>query len=504
MGTLPEVDNYLWLLLPLLALGAFMVLIEVLRRRAIFFHSLRVALYLLGISLAFELSLWQMPPAWGQSLAPYGRALYIFTGLVFLIHITDGLLIGYFLGRIKKRHVPPILRKAGILTAYFISAMVILRSCLNLDVTSLVATSAVVSFVVGLASQDLLGSILAGIVIGVERPIVRDNWIHINDLEGRVVDITWRRTLLKTRDGDFVLLPNSEVMKKTILNHTLPDKLHRVTLKVGVHYRHPPNQVKNAMMAAASHCPYVLASPEPSVFLEEFGDSSINYRLNAWIRAYDKLEQIRDQINTHIWYQFKRRGIEIPFPIRTVVRPRPQKAPQEAMEEKIKRIMPLLEKTPFFETVPSDELWEIARRLKMGSYGAGEVLVRQGASGRSMFMIISGKAKVLAGTGAGQKHLVARLDRGDIFGEMSLLLGQPRNATVQLEEDSELIEFSPGLFKDMIERHSGLLEHLSALVESRQSENTELKAMFAREKIKTKEGRVSAILGRIKRVFGVL
>ena len=500
---MPEVDNYLWLFLPLLTLGAVIASIEVLRRKALFFQSLRIAFYLLGLSLAFELSLWQMPLGWAEKISPYGRALYIFTGLVFLIHIIDGFFVGYLRVHLRKRHVPPILRKAGILAAYFISALVILRTCLDLDVTSLVATSAVISFVVGLASQDLLGSILAGIVIGVERPIVRDNWIHINDLEGQVVDITWRRTLLKTRDGDFVLLPNSEVMKQTILNHTLPDKLHRVTLTVGVHYRHPPNQVKNAMLAAGSHCPLVLTSPAPSVFLEEFGDSSISYRLNVWIRDYDKLEQIRDQINTLIWYQFKRRGIEIPFPIRTLHRPSPQKAPQKAMEDNIRRIMPLLERVPFFETVPPDDLWEIARRLKLGTYGAGEILVRQGESGRSMFMIISGRAKVLAGTGSSEKHMVATLDQGDIFGEMSLLLGQPRNATVQLEDDSEIIEFSPGLFKDMIEKHGGLLEHLSGLVESRQSENAELKAMFAQQKIRTKEGRVSAILGRIKGVFGV-
>ncbi len=494
---------YLNLLLLLIIYGLFTLAWQLLSRRLKVLGWFSFPLHLLVLGFCLRLASWRIPLSGMARLQPYAEALVIYAGLVLAVNALERLVVGYFLVRVQRRTVPDILRRFLLLLAYFVMALIIGRSYLRLDVTSLLATSAVLSFVLGLASQDLLGSILAGIVIGVERPIDYDNWVNIDNQEGKVVDITWRRTRIVTRNGDFIMVPNSQVMKNTITNYTLPDRRHRVTQKVGVHYRHPPNQVKDAMLAAARQCSAVLATPPPSVFLREFGDSSIVYRLNAWIDDYDRLEQIKDELNTYIWYQFNRRGIVIPFPIRTLHRPPRPLGRQEEQEQLVDRVVPLLEVSPYFQGIPPESLAETARRLELGTFGAGEVIFREGDAGRSLFMVVSGRAQVLKQAPGGSRRLLAELGSGEVFGEMSLLLGQERSATVRLSQDSELIEIGPHLFKDLVDQFPNFLEHLSEVVETRRHEIEELKALFESERIRTREGRVRAVLNHIRSALGI-
>ena len=496
--SLSDPQTYLWLLLPLLAYLALASFLELAIRRKPSLSKLRLPLHLIILGLGLELSLFHMPPGWSKLLAPYARALMAFGVVVLVIQAVEGLSIGYFMVRLRGRHVPPILRRFVLLVAYFLVATIILRTYLNLDVTSLVATSAVVSFVVGLASQDLLGSILAGVVIGVERPIVLGDWVTINQHEGRVVDITWRHTSIETRDNDVIVLPNSQIMKQAFTNHTRPDPLHRVTLRVGVHYRHPPNQVKQTMIAAARLCPHVLETPAPNVFLEEFGDSAITYRLNMWIDDLAMLERVREQVNTLIWYQFRRGGIEIPFPIRTLHRPTQEVPAETASQQMAARLLPLLNESDLFASIPGESLEKLARRMRLETYGGGEALFQEKQTGRSMYMLVSGQAQVVKKVkGRGEQEL-AVVGPGAVLGEMSLLLDQPRSATVRLLEDSQVIRLGPRVFKQLASDHPEFLEHLSELVEARSFENQELLAMFKEQKAETKEGRLQAVLSRIR------
>jgi small-conductance mechanosensitive channel/CRP-like cAMP-binding protein len=496
--SLSDPQTYIWLLAPL---GAYLVLaliLELAIRRIPALAKLRLPLHLIMLGLGLELSLWRMPAGLAGTLSPYGKALLAFGAVVLVIQAVEGLSVGYFMVRLRGMHVPPILRRFLLLMAYFLVATIILRTYLNLDVTSLVATSAVVSFVVGLASQDLLGSILAGIVIGVERPIALGNWITIEGREGRVTDITWRRTMIQTRDNDIIILPNSQVMKQAITNHTMPEPLHRVTMSVGVHYRHPPNLVKQTMAAAARLCPHVLESPAPTVFLEEFGDSAITYRLNLWIDDFTLLEKVREQVNTLIWYQFKRAGIEIPFPIRTLHRPVKEMPAETANQEMAARLLPLLNESELFAGVPGEVLEKLALRMRLETYGGGEVLFAENQTGRSMYMLVSGQAQVVKQVqGRGEQEL-AVVGPGAIVGEMSMLLDQPRSATVRLVEDSQVISMGPMVFKQLASDHPAFLEHLSQLVEARSHDNEELLAMFKEKKAETQEGRMQAVLSRIR------
>lgn len=499
-----DIATYLWLFVPVGIYCAVAILVQILKGRLAFIRAVSTAIHLIALGLCLRLAVvYYLPPSVGGPLGPYSVALLIFAGLVLFLQAVEALAVGYFMGRLQNRQLPLVLRKAVLMVAYFVVALIIMHGYLDLNVTSLVATSAVVSFVVGLAGQDLLGSILGGIALAVERPITKDNWVVIDGQEGRVVDVTWRRTRIETRDGDFVLVPNNLVMKDTVTNYTMPDRRHRLRIKVGVHYRHPPNMVKASMLAAAKMCSDVLDSPSPSVYIRDFGESSIVYRLNAWIDGQARREQISDEVRTHIWYQFQRDGIIIPFPIVTLHREAGQADEDRAAAERAERIAPVLRASPIFAGMPTEAVNQAAMSFGTATYGEGEVIFHEGDKGSSFYIILTGQASVIAHVGGGAQTRLATLGPGDCFGEMSLLLDQNRGATIRLEQDSELIEVQREQFKALVEDHPEALEYLTTLVEERSRDNKELMAMFADQTVESRPGRMRAVLGRIKSVLGI-
>ena len=215
--------------------------------------------------------------------------------------------------------LPPLLPPVAMGLIYLVTLLVTLKlSFPTWQMTALVATSAVTSLVLGLALQPILGNFFSGIVISLERPFRINDWIRFGDTEGRVVDITWRTTHLRTRDNDNLVIPNGQIADQAILNYFYPHPLHMERVVVGVHYRTPPYRVKQALMDVADRIDTVLEKPSPAVYLLDFGDSAITYELRIWIEDFAHKPRILSHVRSEIWEEFRRRGITIPFPIRTL------------------------------------------------------------------------------------------------------------------------------------------------------------------------------------------
>ncbi len=215
--------------------------------------------------------------------------------------------------------LPALLPTVTMWTAYVITGLLIISLAFpDRDLTPLLASGAVTSLVLGLALQPILGNFFSGIVISLEKPFRIKDWIRVGDTEGRVVAITWRTTHLRTRDNDNLLIPNSKIADQEVLNYFYPHPLHLERIYVGVHYRTPPYRVKQAMLQAAGRVEGVLEKPSPAVYLHSFDESSITYELRAWLEDIAHMPRIANLIRCEIWEEFRRRGITIPFPIRTL------------------------------------------------------------------------------------------------------------------------------------------------------------------------------------------
>ncbi len=226
--------------------------------------------------------------------------------------------------------VPPLLPRVTRFFIYVVSGVIIVSVAFPEDnVGPLLATSAVTSLVLGLALQPILTNFFAGVVIALERPFRINDWIQVGEHEGRVTQITWRTTSIRTRQNDTVIFPNANMARETLTNYLYPHPLHMSRIYVGAHFLTPPHKVKAAMLAAASSVDGVLARPSAEVYVSNFDESSITYELRAWVDDMGPLRRIESTLRTEIWEHFRRRDIVIPFPIRTLeISPRAGSKPE--------------------------------------------------------------------------------------------------------------------------------------------------------------------------------
>ena len=254
--------------------------------------------------------------------------LLLFCGITLVLRLLGLYLFEIHLYAQKGVRTPPLLTAVAMALVYLITGLITLRFTIpNLDVTPLVATSAVTSLVLGLALQPILSNFFAGLVISVERPFRINDWIKVGDHEGRVVTITWRTTHLRTRDNDNLVIPNSKLADERVLNYYYPHPMHMERIKVGAEYKTPPYRVRRALLEAAAGVAGALDKPSPDVYVLSFDDNAILYELRVWTDDVVQGPRIASEIRARIWEEFKKAGITVPHPIRTLeLPPRPRRA----------------------------------------------------------------------------------------------------------------------------------------------------------------------------------
>jgi small-conductance mechanosensitive channel/CRP-like cAMP-binding protein len=322
-------------------------------------------------------------------------------------------------------------------------------------------TSAVGAVVIGFALQDTLGNTFAGLAIQVEKPFRADQWVRIGSYEGRVVAITWRATRLVTKTGDAVIVPNNVVSKEAITNFSEPTSATRLFIEVGASYSTPPNEVKAAIAVSLADAPLVLAEPAPEVMVADFGASSITYRVRFWVADYGQDDLARDQVRTCIYYALSRKGIEIPFPIRVNYH-RTEAGSAVSLEER----RGFIDAVDMFAPLSAEDRERLAGVARERLFGAGQTVVRQHDPGDSMFVIGRGTVRITIEPGHAE---VTRLRAGAYVGEMSLLTGQPRTATVSAVEDSLLLEIGAADFRQIALTQPAVFEQVTRAVADRQA-----------------------------------
>jgi small-conductance mechanosensitive channel/CRP-like cAMP-binding protein len=320
------------------------------------------------------------------------------------------------------------------------------------------------AIVLGFAAQDTLGNAFAGLAIQIERPFRVGHWITAAEHEGRVVEITWRATKVQTKTGDLIVLPNSFVAQQAIHNHSSPSMQTRLFVDVGVAYETPPNEAREAILDAMRRVGRILATPLPDVLLAEFGDSAITYRARFWVDGFEQTEVAKSEVRIAIAYELRRRNIEIPWPIQIqYTREEPRRDSPE-LREAYRRIIAAV---PVLASLSDEAHRALAIASNERLFGDGEVIVREGDSGRTMFVVRRGRVAITIGPDA---KLVAVTDVGGYFGEMSLLTGDPRSATVRAQGDTTVLEIDADAFRTYVHSHPAVIDQLAAAAAQRRQE----------------------------------
>lgn len=298
-----------------------------LRRSLTIVRQLSFVLYVSAIAAAlgvYTVAGGPLPPDFQQVF----RWLVVFLAAIAILRLVGLYVFNIHFRAHRGMQLPPLLAPAAQGAAYLLTAFVLLRVWFpDLNLGPLLATSAVTSLVLGLALQPILGNLFAGIVISLEKPFRLDDWIKVGQIEGRVVEITWRTTHVRTRDNDNLIIPNGRIAEEYVLNYYYPNQLHLARVYVGAHYCAPPYRVRRALLECVPGVDGALEKPSPEVFVKEFAESAISYELRVWIKDIAEVDRIKSDLTGRIWESFKRHHITIPFPIRTLEfapRPKPQ------------------------------------------------------------------------------------------------------------------------------------------------------------------------------------
>jgi len=432
-------------------------------------------------------------------------AATIMLGTNAVLQILNLLLWDYLLKRQGDIHIPRLVIDIINFVVLTLVAFAVLNGIFGVRLTAFLVTSTVLSAVIGLSLQDILGNLFAGLALQMERPYKLGEWITVDEKEGRVSQMNWRTLTITTRTGDAVIIPNATISKGIVTNYSRPEKLHMCRVRVGMAYDSAPGEVKRVITAALAGTEGVLKAPPPEVLLDDFDDYSIIYDSRFWISDYTRDPQIEDAVRSHIWYNLQRAGLSIPFPIRDVtVRSVTDENESKAREEFKSEVIRGLRRVELFSPLDRMQVQDLAESSAKFLYARGETLVRQGSSGDSLFIIIKGEVDVSVSSAVGPDIHLATLSRGDYFGEMSLLTGELRSATVKARTETEVIVVEKAGLADLLETEPAILEPLSEMLQKRLDQLSSMVSDSTEEMERRVEPeRRDHLLTRIRDFFGM-
>jgi small-conductance mechanosensitive channel len=417
-------------------------------------------------------------------IAALCRVFEFFPDLLPWMDLTAVLLLGWAIARLAfmflielplflrgKPPLPKITRDFVLLLCYAVLGLILLRSHGNANLTGLITTSAVLTAVIGLGAQTTLRSFFSGLSLQLERPFETGDWIRVGEYEGKVISISWKSTRILTRDNTVVYIPNEDLLTGKSINYSRPEPEFISKIPIGLEYGAPPNKIREVLLDVVGRHPGAATFPPPEVRLTGFGDFAINYEIRFMCKDFAVAERIKAEIRNQIWYALKRNDIRIPFPIRDVSFAHIERVHQAKFAAETQAaIAEELSRVPVMAALSPEERALLASRVRVLPYGAGETVVREGEPGDSMYIIHAGACEILKDDGHGSSSRVAVIQKGDFFGEMSLLTGEKRTATVRAIEDSRFIFIDKPLFGELISAKPEIQSFLAEVLAKRQQQ----------------------------------
>ncbi|HPQ80895.1 MAG TPA: mechanosensitive ion channel family protein [bacterium] len=399
-----------------------------------------------------------------------------------------------------RTHIPRITRDLVLLVAFSAAFLVILRIRGGVNLVGLITTSAVLTAVVGLAAQNFLGNIFSSLTIQIEQPFRIGDWIEYSNAVGKVVSIGWQTTHIMTFEEELVIIPNLDVAKAVVKNHSRPTKRHAMKIEIGVEYGAAPATVRDTLMALCRQEPRVLADPKPEIRVTDYGDFAITYQMRFFYNDFEVSPNLRADMMNSVWYGLRRAGIKIPFPIRDVQHRHVERKHEENEARRLRaEALSRLGDVPILAPLSKEALKDIAEKLSIEAFGDGEAIVHQGDPGDTLYLIREGSCDVEVKEGSGPPAVVTRLDPPSFFGEMSLLTGEPRSATVRARGETSVFSISKAIFAGVLASHPEVSENLANALASRQLETSGVVGRIREEQ----ERHASRLLIRIKTFFGI-
>jgi len=397
----------------------------------------------------------------------------------------------------KQPEASSLLKTVSSIVIYIVAFFIIFQTQYpDVPLTPLFTGSTILGIVVGLALQETLGNLFAGIAMQADQPFQVGDVISIGKNGTGVVEaISWRGVKIRTFQNKILVISNA-VLGKEIIEVAPKRNLNARTVLFNTEYSESPTKIIQIVREAVRQAENVTNKIRPVVRIRNLAEGGVEWEVKYWLEDYTKHNDTDALIRERIWYVFRREKIAFSEPNITVYRE--SKPPEIAPEVVVDAITEHLNQLSIFAPLSEEETRQIANASKSRVYAPGEAIVRQGNEGTSMFVVLRGSVKVQISENSYQKT-INHLGKDDFFGEMSLLTGEPRSATVIAEEETEVLQIRKEAVKPIFENNPDLVTTIVELIEERRE------SLAANDEGQTDESSESrkTVMGSIRRFFGL-
>jgi small-conductance mechanosensitive channel/CRP-like cAMP-binding protein len=455
------------------------------------------------------------------SLRESGKAL-----MLKIIHSLIWLIGAYFVNQIinflfwrkyhattKKSQAPKLFKEILVIFVYLIVISVIIGYVFKKPLTGLWATSSVTALVLGFALRNIILDLFSGIAVHVEQPFVVGDWILVDQnfsnepITGIVLDINWRSTYLKTEENSLVIIPNSLITTQAVITNFSKGSLpSRYEVNFTLDYSVPSQRAIRVLMAGAMeaimHEGFVREN-EPQVLIDQTNELGIVYSLRYWILPWHKLSPswAKSIIQSKVLEHLDAAGLTLAYPKEDIYYSS-MPVRQLGSENEADRIK-LLSKIDLFTMLTPDEIENLSNRLLRREFRKDTDIVRVNETGDSMFILLEGLLNVTIVNSNGLAVKVAQISPGNYFGEMSLLTGETRSATVTAASDSIVFEITRESFNEILSLRVNIIDRISENIAARKSSNEKLLSGTTEDPRKSQLDYKLKLINSIKAVFKI-
>jgi small-conductance mechanosensitive channel/CRP-like cAMP-binding protein len=378
--------------------------------------------------------------------------------------------VGYRLRR--SGPAPELLRQLVSLLVFGFLLGLLCKVILSVSLPALLTTSAIITAVLGLALQETLGNLFSGIGLAIEHTVQVGDMVRTGENFGLVEQLSWRAIKVRTMEGNALVIPNSVASRDRLDVFRRGGAPMARFLRVGLEYDASPAQARSCLEAAARDATGVAAHPTPVAYVHAFQDSSVVYELRYWLDDFARYLEIDSRVRERAWYRLEREGLPFAYPVLRAHQYDYGSAPASDAN----RVLREIEANDLFRPLTDEERRRLAGGARLVRFGEGETVVREGDTTSAMFLIASGRATVSVHGGVADSRKVAVLEPGSAFGEISLLTGEPRLATVRSLTESALVEIDKSTLAPILRANPSLVAKLDRIIEERRQHTADRRA----------------------------
>lgn len=398
--------------------------------------------------------------------------LFWIVAIMFALSLVNAFVFGKATEDSWRSKVPRIFLDLGRAVLIAFGVAIVLATVWGIDPSGLLTAIGLSSLVIGLTLQNSVGPVIAGLLLLFEQPFKLGDWLNISGKTGRVVQINWRAVHLDT-GNELQIVPNGSLAGATFSNYTRPTVTHDDSVSLKFTLKNPPNLVRAVLMRVTSEMTTILQNPAPSVLVGSVDGDTVTYVTNYSVAGYEQAAAARDDFLTRVWYVARREQL-------SMVGLAPYLKPDEAViNNGLHHAAPLLRTD---KTKPE----QLATQTRFAQFARGETVLQQGMNASGLYIITSGRARMIYRDAQVGELYLGDLDRGDYFGETTVI-NMPSTTTIIATEDLSVIIVGRAELQLLLDQAPRLAQDLDELLEQRRHALSEARDKARRPRIISRE-----------------